>query len=58
MLTKIILLLISTQEITNNISYKINHMLMNLGIYKKVDWKRNNLMTDLSIKDKICTQTI
>lgn len=58
MLTKIILLLISTQEITNNISYKINHMLMNLGIYKKVDWGRNNLMTDRSIRDKICTQTI
>ncbi len=58
MLTKIILLLISTQEITNNISYKIHHMLMNLGIYKKVDWGRNNLMTDRSIRDKICTQTI
>ena len=58
MLTKIILLLISTQEITNKILYKINPMLMNLGIYKKVDWGRNNLMTDRSIRDKICTQTI
>lgn len=33
-------------------------MLMNLGIYKKVDWERNNLITDRSIRDKICTQII
>ena len=31
---------------------------MNLGIYKKVDWERNNLITDHSIRDKICTQII
>ena len=33
-------------------------MSMNLQIYKEIDMGRNNLMTDRSIKDKICTQII
>ena len=37
---------------------KINPKFMNIHMYKKVGGEKSNIMTDRSIKDKICTQII